>query len=89
MWIWLRATHVPLYDTYWTIKGEKVFEKMFKRKPFSNFEEDKIDMEVVRELMKKEFNNVTTHFGEGWLNPSTIACIFAEMEKKLENEITI
>jgi hypothetical protein len=27
--------------------------------------------------------NITIHFGEGRLNPSTIACVIAEVEHKL------
>src|SRR5204862_5768142 len=42
MWLWLRATCISFYDTYWTQRGIEEFEKMFGRKPFSNLDESKV-----------------------------------------------
>lgn len=87
MWKWLRATCVPLYDTYWTIRGWKEFEIMFDRKPLECFLEAGINGRALaddyRDLMENEFARTIIHFGEGRLNPSTIACIIAETEEKL------
>jgi len=86
MWIWLRATHSPRYDSYWTIRGEEEFKRMFNRKPFTYINEDRINMDDLRELANDEFKKTIIHFGEGGLNPSTIACIFAEIELKLKSK---
>jgi len=87
MWRWLRATCVPLYDTYWTIRGWEEFEIMFGRKPLTHFLEGGIDGDTLVEdyigLMNEEFARTVIHFGEGRLNPSTVACIIAEIEKTL------
>lgn len=83
MWIWLRATCASFYDTYWIQRGLKEFETMFKRKPFSTFNQDKIDFDKVFEMIGIEMKNTIIHFGEGRLNPSTIACVISEVEEKL------
>lgn len=81
MWIWLRSTCVPIYDRYWTERGLQEFEKMFGRKPFATLEFDGLPEEQTRALLRKE--KVTIHFGEGRLNPSTIACLFALVEEQV------
>jgi hypothetical protein len=83
MWVWLRATCGSFYDTYWTQRGFDEFEKMFKRKPFSSLDASKVSPEMVNELLRTEMRNTTIHYGEGRLNPSTIACVIAEVEEKL------
>ena len=83
MWVWLRATCVPFYDMYWMQRGFEEFEKMFRRKPFSNLDERKINHNDVIELLREEFDRATIHWGEGRLNPSTLACIIAEVEERL------
>ncbi|AXB43979.1 HNH endonuclease [Amycolatopsis albispora] len=87
MWRWLRATCVPLYDTYWTIRGTAEFEVMFGRKPLECLLAAGIAVDELtdgfRAVLKDEFARAVIHFGEGRLNPSTIACIMAEAERKL------
>ncbi|MBD2614080.1 HNH endonuclease [Nostoc punctiforme FACHB-252] len=83
MWIWLRATCVPFYDTYWSILGSFEFERMFGRLPFMSIGLDESQADKVKELLWKEMENATIHFGEGRMNPATIACIFAKVEEIL------
>jgi len=83
MWIWLKASYGSFYDTYWTQRGLEEFERMFQRKPFSNLNEKQVDLNEINELLGREIEKTTIHFGEGRLNPSTIACVIAELEKKL------
>lgn len=89
MWIWLRATCVPFYDSYWTIRGLAEFEQMFGRKILAWATGSEIDpdrlLQEFNVLLKKQFDKVIVHFGEGRLNPSTIACMMAEVEKELGN----
>ena len=86
MWLWLRATCISLYDTYWTQRGIEEFEKMFDRKPFSNLDESKVSPNEALGLLRQEFDQTTVHWGEGRLNPSTIACVIAEIEEKLTHK---
>ena len=89
MWIWLRANCVPFYDMYWTNRGAEEFEVMFGRPPFSTpaFTSDLIDEAM--QIIRTEIDHATIHWGEGRLNPSTIASIFALVEEKLTGlEIT-
>lgn len=84
MWLWLRNTCVPFYDTYWTHRGFEEYGRIFKKKPFSNLDKTEISNDEVNKLLSAELDKITWHFGEGRLNPSTIACIIAEVESKLE-----
>jgi hypothetical protein len=87
MWIWIRETCKPFYDTYWRERGIEEFEKMFKRKPFFPPEKYHMTQEEVevfmKEEMEEEVKKVIVHFGEGMLNPSTYACLFARWEEKI------
>ena len=60
---------------------------MFGRKPFdwlAGLETGAPDlMDEFTALMDAEFTRTVIHFGEGRLNPSTIACILAEIERTL------
>jgi hypothetical protein len=83
MWIWLRATCVSFYDLYWTARGAEEFEEMFGRPPFTGpaFPKE-VETEALR-LLRTEIGRAVVHWGEGRLNPSTIASIFALVEEKL------
>ncbi|MET9229719.1 HNH endonuclease signature motif containing protein [Lentzea sp. NPDC003310] len=89
LWRWLRATSVSVsaYDTYWTLRGWEEFEVIFGRKPLECFKEAAVDHRMLnaecRALAADEFAKTVVRFGEGRLNPSTIACVIAEVEKKL------
>ncbi|MFI6100504.1 HNH endonuclease [Lentzea sp. NPDC051213] len=89
LWRWLRATSVSSPDVYWTMRGWKEFEVIFGRKPLECFEEAPVDHRALnaecRALAADEFAKTVFQFGEGRLNPSTIACVIAEIEKKLAN----
>jgi hypothetical protein len=85
MWIWMRTTCVPFYDLYWTTRGVHEFKRMFGRKPFTStdFDFDAVTKEKGLQLLRKEMRKATIHFGEGRMNPSTIASIFALIEERL------
>lgn len=85
MWRWLRSTCVSFYDTYWTIRGWEEFEVMFGRKPLDwigslGSKVPDLAQEFEAEI-EKEFRKTVIHFGEGRLNPSTVACVLAEIEQ--------
>ena len=56
---------------------------MFGRKPFTEIELDKSRLQQILALLSEEMQNATIHFGEGHLNPATIACIFVRVEERL------
>lgn len=87
MWIWLRTNCVPFYDMYWTTRGIQEFEKMFGRKPFVSAEFTDLAEERAQELLREEMHKATVHFGDGLMNPSTIACIFALIEQRITGQL--
>lgn len=88
MWIWIRAHGTTFYDTFWMIRGMEEFKKMFGRKPFEDFEDTDLSA-IVKEGLSKEMSkairSAIIHFGEGRMNPSTIACILYEVEEQFKN----
>jgi len=87
MWIWMRSTCVPFYDLYWTTRGVQEFEQMFGRKPFTSIEFDLVSEENALELLREEIRKATIHFGEGGMNPSTIASILALIEERVTERL--
>ncbi len=83
MWIWLRAHSSNFYDTFWTLRGMEEFEKMFGRKPFADFDDTQISKEEIELAMRSAMNSASSHFGEGRMNPSTIACVLHQVEQQL------
>ncbi|NUQ76099.1 MAG: HNH endonuclease [Polyangiaceae bacterium] len=83
MWIWLRATCAPFYENYWSLRGAEEFEEMFGRRPFSGPEFSPALVTKACGLLREEMDKATIHWGEGRLNPSTIASIYALVEERL------
>lgn len=83
MWVWLRAHRVKSYDVYWTERGEQEFEKMFGRKPFIGVGLDASHLNLTLAYLWEEMQETTVHFGEGRLNPATIAWVMARVEERL------
>lgn len=87
MWIWLRTACVPFYGTYWLIRGYFEFEQMFGRLPFTGIGLNETQLKMAENLIQEEMGNTTIHFGEGLMNPSTIACVFAKVEESLTGKL--
>lgn len=83
MWVWLRTHATTLYETYWTERGLREYELIFKRKPFWGVHDSKLFEKSIRTAMQKYLTSVIVHFGEGRLNPSTIAWVISNVEKEL------
>ena len=84
MWIWIRAHGTPFYDTFWALRGIEEFEKMFHRKPiFLDPEAIDIPQDKIQAVIMEAMRSATIHFGEGRMNPSTIACVFYQAEERL------
>ena len=78
---------MPFYDTYWTIRGSFEFEQMFGRFPFSSLKLSESQKKLAEKIIREEMEKAAIHFGEGRMNPSTIACIFARVEERLTGEL--
>jgi hypothetical protein len=89
MWIWLRATCCPFYDRYWTERGVQEFEKMFGRAPFATAEFETTTERQALELLREQMRTVTHHFGDGRLNPSSIAAVFALVEEQISGHLPV
>jgi hypothetical protein len=68
---------------YWSVRGAEEFEDMFGRPPFSTQEFSQDMKDEAMQLLCTEIGRATIHWGEGRLNPSTIASIFALVEEKI------
>jgi len=89
MWAWLRAHATPLYDSYWTNRGLDEFERIFKRKPFKALEGAlPISQAMIEAAMNEHIRRICIHFGEGRLNPSTIAWVMFKVEQSLIESTT-
>lgn len=84
MWIWLYKTGGPMY---WELRGAEEYRKMFGREPLARLEEIvetiEISEDMARAMIKEELKKTIRHFGEGRLNPSTMASVFFKIEEKL------
>ena len=85
MWIWIRAHAVPFYGTFWTLRGMQEFEIMFGRKPFSELDTELVSEDSIKEAVGSAIRSSTIHFGEGRMNPSTIACVLHQVEEAIIN----
>ncbi len=75
-WDWLKAQKESTYDTYWTIRGLNEYEDVYKENVESIFIELGVKPDEFTNYLNNQGKFVTIHFGEGRLNPSTIAGIF-------------
>jgi hypothetical protein len=73
---------VSLYDTAWILRGVEEFERLFKRKPFAGTNLEAI-FPIVRESLRRYRRRAIIHFGEGRLNPSTVAWIIGQIEGEI------
>lgn len=87
MWICLRTSCVPFYDMYWTTRGVEEFQQMFGRRPFEGPGFAEVTEERGLALLREEIRKATIHFGEGRMNPSTIASIFGLIEERITGQL--
>lgn len=83
IWIWLRAHSQSFYDTYWLTRATEEFQKLFGRKPGEmlldhaqqNGLEEHAAVARYQEAVNGLHPNAVIHFGQGYLNPATLACV--------------
>lgn len=83
MWIWLRSTCVPLYESFLIARGLEEFTRMFGRLPFLHMSKELLTPKRFAEILNEEIEETIVHYGEGRRNPATLACIYARTEERL------
>lgn len=82
MWTWLRVHAVPFYGLYWQERGFREYEFIFGKKPFDGLNLQEI-MPALQDAMGRYMRETSTHWGQGKLNPSTIAWVLRRTEEEL------
>jgi hypothetical protein len=87
MWDWIRSYGVPLYGTFWSIRGMQEYKFIYKK----SVRQELIDIGLTPDDVEKEFNamykelfkEAGVHFGQPYFNSATIAGLFRMMIKSL------
>lgn len=83
MWTWLRAHAADFYGTYWYFRGFREYEFLFGVKPFLGL--DSADcLPKVRGALSKYFKDTSTHWGQGKVNPATLAWLIRQVEIEVQ-----
>lgn len=75
-WDWLVAQKASCYDTYWFRRAFAEYKEIFNESIIEIFRAHELGADYVVDLsnyLKAKQPNVAIHFGEGKLNPSTLA----------------
>jgi len=82
MWVWLRAHAVPFYGTYWQERGGREYELIYKEKPFHGLKPSEELLQKTREILKELFSKTSTHWGQGKINPATVAWVLRQVDQR-------
>jgi hypothetical protein len=85
MWVWLRAHAVPFYGTYWQERGRREYELIYKEKPFDGLEPSEDLLQKTRAILKELFPKTSTHWGQGKINPATVAWVLRQVDQRTRN----
>jgi len=85
MWIWLRETAGIFEGVYWTMRALAMFEQMFGRAPggYGSGIRDIETAATFNDRLLEIVSDAAIHWGDGYPNPATLACLIAEAEKSL------
>lgn len=83
MWIWIKSTCVPFYQTFLIARGIEEFIRMFGRLPFAGMSPEKLSSSEFAKVLDEEVKETIVHYGEGRRNPATLACIYARVEERI------
>lgn len=82
MWTWLRAHATPYYGMYWYERGLREYEFIFGKKPLAEVKEDsEVILPRLNQAIAKYIQETSTHWGQGKINPSTIAWLLYQVER--------
>lgn len=86
-WDWLKAHKADFYDTYWTGRGMKEYEFIYKKSIVEELIEIGLfDIKVIRGLIKEQMEKASWHWGQPRMNPATIAGVLRMIIRKLRAE---
>jgi len=88
MWMWLRATCVPFYDTFWLVRTADQYVTLFGKAPFEGVDVAAVPAEEMKSLFRQMLRRTVVHFGEGHPNPVTVACVIHQVEQILQAKAT-
>ncbi|MCX7175002.1 MAG: HNH endonuclease [Proteobacteria bacterium] len=86
MWIWLRAHAVSFYGTYWYNRGLREYEFIYGAKPLAEIGESEKLLPRLRGAVERYIKQTSTHWGQGKLNPATIAWLLRQVEQEARND---
>jgi len=96
MWDWIKAYKVPFYETFWSIRGMKEYEFIYKKKVSEEllYILTQIGIEKNSEEFQEEWkfcmnsvrDEASIHFGQPYFNTVTVAGIYRMMLKRLAAE---
>jgi hypothetical protein len=83
MWVWLRAHAQSFYETYWMTRATEEFQKLFGCKPGTMLLEhaqrngfgEAAAAARYEEALSGMHHGAVFHWGQGHLNPATLACL--------------
>lgn len=93
MWDWIKAYKVPLYETFWQIRGAKEYAFIYKK----NFIQEMVDIlaqsnkeitdedmkDIILQTIEAVSKEAGMHFGQPYFNTATIAGLYRMMLKSL------
>jgi 5-methylcytosine-specific restriction endonuclease McrA len=88
MWIWLRATSDAFYEVFCFRRAMDQYVAMFGKAPFEGVDAAAAPAEEVKSLFRQMLCGAVKHFGEGHLNPVTVACVIHQVEQVLQAKAT-
>ena len=87
-WDWLKAQKTSFYNTYWTIRGFIEYEQIYKEDIILALFQTNLTYEDLKVFLEENIKNTAIHFGEGRINPSTIAGLIRKYLKKRAESIS-
>lgn len=86
MWTWLRRHAVPHYGTYWYHRGLREYEFIYQRKPFASIQDESKMWPLVDSVLTQLFPKTNLHWGQGKINPATLAWVIRQVENAVAKE---
>ena len=88
MWIWLRATSDAFFEVFRFRRAMDQYVTIFGRAPFEGVDVAAVPVEEMESLLRQILRGTVVHFGEGHLNPVTVACVIHQVEQVLQAKAT-
>ena len=85
MWIWLRAHAAIFYGQYWYDRGIREYEFVYGTKPFAEIKKVESLLPRLRKTIERYLKQTSTHWGQGKINPATIAWLLRQAELEARN----